>query len=304
MTNVDLKSLQVFASLFTACSVTRAAQTLNMTQSAVSHTLGRLRELFQDPLFVSMGHGMMPTPRALDLAEPLQRTIAAISVLVQPVAAFEPADCAGVFQIATTDYISFILLPGLIKRLSQRAPGMRLLIQPLKPQRDLALLKSGDIDLILWNEASTPPNFYARELFSDRLQAIVRNGHPDINGSLSLAQFHAGQHLRIGSEHGAATLDDVSAKHRAASKTALTIPHFLLSYHLIADSDLIGSIAELTAQRIAKKFALQVLESPLPETSFTVSQVWHQRHHVDPAHRWLRSQIAAIGSGIRKKQSA
>ncbi|MES2257395.1 MAG: LysR family transcriptional regulator [Pseudomonadota bacterium] len=306
MNNVDQKSLQVFSVLLKECSVTRAAQVLNMTQSAVSHTLGRLRELFRDPLFVSMGRGMVPTPRALELAEPLRRTLDAMDSLVRPVDAFDPARFDGVFRIATTDYIGFIMLPMLVKRLSEVAPEMELQIRPLKPQDDLASLKSGELDLILWNEETAPPTFHMRKLFTDRLKAIVRVGHPDIDGSLSLEQFRVGRHLRISSDHGAVKelVDRLYEKSGVRSKTSVTLPHFLLAYRLVAESNLIGAIAELTARRIVKELPLQVLEQPVDEASFIVSLVWHERRHADPGHRWLRSEIAGVAEQIRAEQAS
>lgn len=305
MHNVDLKSLQVFTTLLKECNVTRTAQQLHMTQSAVSHTLGRLRELFRDPLFVSAGRGMVPTPRALEWAEPLRRALDAIEALVRPVEAFDPASFDGVFHIATTDYIGFILLPILVKRLSEVAPGVELSIKPLKPQDDLLALKNNEIDLVLWNEETATPNFYVRKLFSDRLKAIVRVGHPEIDGSLSLEQFQAGRHLRISSHHGAVkeAVNGLYEKYGVRSKTSVTVPHFLLAYRLVAESNLIGTIAELTARRIVKELPLQVLEPPVEEARFTVSLVWHERRHTDPAHRWLRGEIAAAAEVIREEQA-
>ncbi len=305
MQNVDLKSLQVFATLLKECNVTRAARELNMTQSAVSHTLSRLREMFRDPLFVLAGRGMMPTPRALELASPLQETLDAVVALMRPADAFDPARFDGIFRIATTDYIGFILLPVLVKRLSEVAPELELNIRPLRPQDDLALLRNGEIDLILWNEETAPPNFHVRQLFTDRLKAIVRVGHPDINGSLSLEQFRSGRHLRISSNHGAVkeAVDGLYEKYGIRSKTSVTVPHFLLAYRLVAESNLIGTIAELTARRIAKELPLQVLEPPVEEASFTVSSVWHERHHADQAHRWLRNEIAAVAEEIRSDRT-
>lgn len=305
MNNVDLKSLQVFAALLKECNVTRAAQTLNMTQSAVSHTLGRLRDLFRDPLFVSMGRGIMPTARALELADPLQRALDAVGTLVRPAEAFDPASFSGVFRIATTDYIGFILLPILVRRLSETAPEIELDIQPLKPKEDLASLKNGEIDCILWNEETAPSNFFERKLFSDRLKAIARVGHPDIRGSLSIEQFRTCKHLSISSEHGAVkeAVDGLQEKYGVRSKTSITVPHFLLAYRLVAQSNLIGTIAELTARRIARELPLQVLEPPVEEASFTVSLVWHERSHAEAGHRWLRGEIAAAAEEIRKEQA-
>lgn len=303
--NVDLKSLQVFATLLKEGNVTRTAQHLNMTQSAVSHMLARLRELFRDPLFVSMGRGIVPTPRALELAEPLQRALEAMDALVQPVKVFDPESFDGTFQIATSDYIGFILLPILMKRLGASAPGVELNIRPLKPRDDLALLKSGELDLILWNEETAPRNFYVHKLFSDRLKSIARIGHPEIDGSLSLEQFRAGRHLRVSSSYGAVkeAVDAQFDRQGAGVKTAVTVPHFLLAHILVSQSDLIGMIAELTATRIIGDIPLQILEPPVEVPPFTVSQVWHARRHASPSHRWLRGEIAAAAKEIRAAQA-
>lgn len=308
MHNVDLKSLQVFAALVKECSVTRAAQQLSMTQSAVSHALGRLRGMFGDPLFVSMGRGLVPTARALELAEPLQRALDALDALVRPAEGFDTASFSGVFRIAMSDYIGFILLPPLVQRLAMVAPGVELDIRPLKPQDDLFALKDGEIDLVLWNEPSAPPNFYLRELFSDRLKAMVRFGHPDIDGSLSLEQFCQAKHLRASSMYGAVkeseVIDNLYGALGIRAQTSLTIPHFMLAPLLVSQLDLIGLIGELTARRIGNALPLQILEPPVEIRGFTVSQVWHGRRHTDPAHRWLRSEIALVGEEIRREQAA
>ncbi|WP_233835557.1 LysR family transcriptional regulator [Paraburkholderia sp. ZP32-5] len=302
MHNLDLKSLMVFSTLLKECNVTRAAEQLNMTQSAVSHTLARLREIFRDPLFVPMGRGITPTPRALELAEPLQHALRAMDVLVQPAAAFNPKDFVGTFHIATTDYIGFILLPLLVKRLEEVAPGVEMNIRPLKPHDDLELLKSGELDLILWNEGTAPDNYYVQKLFSDRLKSIVRVGHPAINGSLSLEQFRAGRHLRVNSSYGAVKEAIDQHYEGASAKMAVTIPHFLLAHILVSQTNLIGMIAELTAQRIVGEIPLQVLEPPVDMKPFTVSQVWHARRNSSPSHRWVRGEIVAIASEIRSTQ--
>lgn len=272
-----------------------------MTQSAVSHTLSRLRDIFHDPLFVSMGRGMAPTVRALELSEPLLSAIEALGSLVRPVEAFDPGRFEGAFEIATTDYIGFILLPLLIKRLSMIAPRLELIIKPLTPQEDLIRLKNDEIDLVLWNEKTAPPNFYVRNLFSDRLKSIVRIGHPDINGSLSLEQFRAGKHLCVSSNHGAVK-EAVDRIFQCGCTISLSVPHFLLAHILVSQSDLIGLIAELTARRIAREVPLQVLEPPIEMPEFTVSQVWHERQHSEPVHRWLRSEIARVAEDIREEQ--
>lgn len=306
MQNIDLKSLQVFAMLLKERNVTRAAQRLNMTQSAVSHVLVRLRDLFHDPLFVSMGRGMAPTDRALELAEPLRQSLDALTRLTRPAESFDARRYDGSFRIATSDYIGFIVLPPLVQRLGDVAPDVALDIRPLHPHDDLLALKNGDIDLIIWNEASAPPNFYARRLFTDQLKSIVRKDHPRIQGGLTLPQFLAERHLRVGSHYGAIkeASEQATDEYAVRCKLSMSVPHFLLAHILVSQSNLVGMIAELTARRLSPEVPLQILEPPVPMPVFTVAQVWHERQHADPAHRWLRGEIAAVAEQIRQEQQA
>lgn len=303
MQNVDMKSLQVFLCMLRECNVTRTAQQLHMSQSAVSHTLTRLRALFDDPLFVSMGRGMLPTQRAEALQAPLQHSLDALEALLKPVNDFEPQRFSGTFKIATTDYIGFILLPQLMQRLGEKAPGVELTLQPLRPKDDLEQLKDGKLDLVIWNEKTAPATFHSRNLFSDRLKSVARIGHPQINGSLSLEQFRSAKHLRVSSNHGAVkeAIDGLYEQYAIRCNTALTVPHFLLAHVLVAQTDMIGMIAELTAHRIAKEIPLQLFDPPVTVEDFTVSQVWHQRQHSSPAHSWLRNEIAAVSAEITEE---
>ncbi|WP_043288887.1 LysR family transcriptional regulator [Paraburkholderia oxyphila] len=306
MHNVDLKSLQLFATLLRECNVTRTARQLNMTQSAVSHTLNRLRDLFHDPLFVTAGRSIAPTPRALELAEPLQRALAAMGALIESDDVFDPAAFEGTFEIATTDYIGFLLLPVLMDRLSVAAPGIALNVKPLEPENDLAALREGTLDLVLWNEDAAPSNYYVRKLFTDRLKSIVRAGHPQIQGSLSAEQFRAGRHIRVSGHYGAVKeAVDAFYEHLGIRvSTAVTVPHFMLAHLLVSQSDMIGMIGELTARRIVGNLPIQVLEPPVQMAPFTVSAVWHARRHTSGAHRWLRGEIAAAAGQLTEQLAA
>src|SRR5690625_2602204 len=174
-----------------------------MSQPAVSRVLVRLRRTFNDPLFVPAGHGMQPTDRALELAQPLHQSIEALLKLTRPADAFDAGQFHGDFRVATSDYISFTLMPELMSRLQAIAPEARLHVLPLHPNKTLRAVKNGDIDLIIWNEATAPLNFYTQRLFRDRLKTIVRTGHPRIDGAITLTQFCAEKHLTVDNHYGA-----------------------------------------------------------------------------------------------------
>lgn len=293
--NPDRRSLEVLAALLRERNVTHAAKRLGMTQSAVSHALARLRRLFNDPLFVPTGRGMLPTSRALELATPLARALGLLNGLGQAERAFEPSTFAGSFSIATSDYIAFLLLPGLVRRLAVLAPRMHLRILPLEPALDSIRLKNDELDLILWNERQPISGLYLRQLFADRLLAVTRAGHPQIQGSLSIEQFRVARHLCVSNQHGALR-EEMESVYAEGCKVALKVPHFLMAYSLVAQTDLLSMIAERTARRLSGRLPLQLLELPLAVPAFEVSMAWHPRRHEEAAHRWLRDEIAAVAA--------
>ena len=295
--NPDRRSLEVLAALLRERSVTRAAQRLDMTQSAVSHTLARLRRLFNDPLFVPTGHGMLPTSRALELSAPLARVLGLLDGLSQTQQAFEPATFVGSFTIATSDYIAFLLLPDLIRQLTVLAPRLTLRIQPLVPAQDTTRLMNDELDLIIWNERQRPSGLCLRQLFTDRLLAVARVGHPHIEGSLTMQQFRTARHLCVSHQHG--TLhEEIESIYAEGCKVALKVPHFLMAYHLVAQTDLLSMIAQRTAQRLNGSLPLQLLELPLKVPAYDVSMLWHPRREEEAAHHWLRNEIAAVAAAL------
>ena len=296
--NIDYKALQVFDRLIAEGSVSATARALNMTPSAVSHTVARLRRLFDDPLFESIPGGMRPTPYALKLAGQIAASLAELEALWQPTGPFDPVSLDKRFTIATTDYIGLLLLPELTTRLAHMAPELELIIQPLERDRDIKRLKRDEIDLIIWNERQAPQSYHMRSLFSDRLCAIARQGHPRLNGeTLTLERFREIPQLAIGDTHGALKeyVDQVIAH---GCQIQVEVPHFLIACNLIAQSELLGLIGELAAQRLAESLKLQCYPLPIKVADFNVAQLWHERRHSDAAHRWVREQIALTAETI------
>src|SRR5699024_9101643 len=183
------------------------------------------------------------------------------------------------------------------------APEARLHVLPLHPNENLNAVKNGDIDLIIWNEATAPLNFYTQRLFCDRLKTIVRTDHPRIDGNITLAQFCAEKHLTVDNHYGAIqeAAEHTSREYTTQSQVVMSVPYFLLAHMLVARTDLVGMMAELTARQLLPMLPLQILEPPVPMPIFTISQVWHERQHNDPAHRWLRGLVAAAGEHIREQ---
>lgn len=301
MKSLHFPALRVLDALFQEHSVTRAARRLNLTQPAVSHTLAKLRKGFNDPLFVAVAGGIAPTPLALELREPLQQMLALADRLSVQRAAFEPDTYTGSFSIATTDYISFILLPPLLAQLSKRAPGLALVISPSRGPADLERLRSGELHLTVWNVGDPPSTFHARTLFTEGYKCVVRKRHPRVGNRITMREFLSESHLEFPASEGGLTLDtidDALAKQDKKRNIALSIPHFLLAPLVLAESDLVGIIAERTARRFASMLPLKVLETPLKLEKFAVTQVWHPRRHSESVHQWMRGLIAEVARTV------
>ena len=297
----DLNLLVALDALLAERSVTRAAARIGITQSAASHSLSRLRKLTGDELLVRGREGMVPTIRAEAMTAPLRRALEDITGTLSSPRAFDPKTARVRAFIGASDYAELVLLPGIMARLAREAPGVELRV--LMPGQDPASeLTSGKLDFVLMpsTPAAEGQGIRGRQLFRDRFVCIVRRGHPLAKAkTLSLSSFAGAAHALIspwGMEGG--YVDDALARLDLQRKVAVAVPHFLVAPHIVASSDLLLTVAERVAKVVAGPLGLVVLAPPqeLALTGFTLSVLWHERTHEDPARRWLRDVIVAEGS--------
>lgn len=295
---LDISLLRALDALLRDGQVTRAAQRLGLTQSAMSHALGRLRQIFDDPLFVRTPRGITPTPRAAQLAEPLARVFGELERLVSPPEAFDPAKLSRRFALASTDYTDIVLLPPLLRRMAEEAPRCDLDVRVAGA--DLAeALEEGRVDLALGVFPRLGGPVMKQRLFSDRFVCLVRRGHPAARGRLTRERFAALAHVQIaprGSPGG--PVDEALARHGLQRRVAVRIGGFLSAPQLVAHSDLVLTAPERLAQVLVGALPLQMLKPPLELPAFDVFQVWHERRQQDPAHGWLRAGLAAIAQAL------
>jgi DNA-binding transcriptional LysR family regulator len=297
----DLNLLVALDALLTERSVTRAAARIGITQSAASHALSRLRRLTGDELLVRGRDGMVPTLRADAMRAPLRRALDDITGTLSPARAFDPKTARLRAFIGASDYAELVLLPGIMARLMREAPGveLRVLVPGHDPASELAAGKL-DFVIMLLPPGDAGQGIRGRRLFSDRFVCITRRGHPLAKTkTLSLSSFARAAHALIspwGMEGG--YVDDALARLGLQRKVAVAVPHFLVAPHIVASSDLLLTVAERVADVVAGPLGLVVLAPPqeLDLTGFTLSILWHERTHEDPARRWLREVIVAEAS--------
>jgi DNA-binding transcriptional LysR family regulator len=294
----DLNLLVALDALLAERSVTRAAVRIGVTQSATSHALSRLRKLTGDELLVRARDGMVPTIRAEAMRAPLRRALEDLTGTLSSQQAFDPETARLRASVGASDYTELVLLPGIMARLAREAPGVELRV--LMPGQDPASeLASGKLDFVIMPKApgDEAQGIRGRQLLHDRFVCIARRAHPLAKAkNLSISSFTAAAHALVspwGMDGG--YVDDALARLGLQRRVAVAVPHFLAAPHIIASSDLLLTVAERVADVVAGPLGLVVLTPPkeLALTGFTMSLLWHERTHDDPARRWLREVIVA-----------
>ncbi len=293
----DLNLLKALDALLDERNVTRAAQRLSLTQPAVSAMLTRLRESFDDPLFVRTQRGIAPTERALELQGPLKQVLADIEAMLRP-PSFDPASAEMTVTIAATDYALQAVIVPLLPALRERAPGIRVAVLPARQEQLAARMQRGDIDLAIVTPDMTPPELHARRLYEERYVCMMRAGHPAAaGGALTLDAFCALDHALVSYAGGSLSgvTDTALAALGRSRRVTVSVTSFLVLPDILGASDLIAVVpARLAAH--AKGFAVQ--PPPLAIPGFTKTLAWHERTHRAPGHQWLRGVIAgAVGAG-------
>jgi DNA-binding transcriptional LysR family regulator len=288
---LDLNLLVTLDALLAEHNVTRAAKRLHFSQPSISVHLAKLRDIFGDPLLLPGPRGMRPTARADALREPLRQALEALERAVAPVQAFDPKAATQTWRVAASDYgESTIVLPA-IAGLRDASPGSRLAVVELAPSRIARQAEQGDIDLAFHTSEGSPPGLRRRVLFAERYVLAGRAGHPRLARRPTLAQFCRLDHVIVSPDGGGfrGVTDDALAAVGATRRVALSVPHFLFVLSVLASTDLVAMVPE---RLVRNSGALRVVEAPVDVPGYEMAMLWHERSHRDPAHQWLREQVA------------
>jgi DNA-binding transcriptional LysR family regulator len=297
LASVDLNLLVALQALLDEKNVTRAAAKVGLSQPAMSRALGRLRDLFDDQILVRTSKGMSPTPRGLALSDPLGKVLSGVDQMIQP-PEFDPKTAEGRRRIATTGYGSLIMLPLVIGRFFLDAPKLN--IDVLNVHNDtIGELETGAIDLAIGGLGvnNLPAGFFQQNLFEDRFVCLVRDGHPIVKKGLNLDDYSRLPHgLMTVTGDGPGIVDDVLKRIGVQRRIALRLPHPMVAPIAAAESDLIFTLPQRLAIRLQEVSPCVILEPPEEITreigTFSIRQHWHERHHHDPGHAWLRNTLA------------
>ncbi len=289
----DFNLLVTLDVLLAEGSVARAAQRLQLSPSAMSRALARLRDTTGDPLLVRAGRGLVPTPRALELRDRVGHLVREAEVVLCPTDRLDLATVERTFTLRTSEGFAETFGPALIARVAKEAPGVLLRFVP-KPDKDSTPLRDGTVDLETGVVATTiGPEVIAQALFRDRLVGVVRMGHPLSTGKVTSSRFVSHGHVLIqrrGLEMAA--LDEALSAIGLERNIATIVGGFATALALARSSDLIATVPERhTAGLRAGMFSFPL---PVAMPEFTVSLLWHPRMDADPAHHWLRGCVREV----------
>ena len=303
MTTPDLNLLIALDVLLAEGNVARAARRLQLSASAMSRALARLRETTGDPLLVRAGRGLVPTPRALELREKVAQLVQDAQAALSPTETVDLSRLERTFTLRTSDGFVENFAPHLIARIAREAPGVRLRFVQ-KINRDSTELRDGRIDLetgVIGE--STSPELRVQALFRDRFIGVVRADHPLCQGEMTAARYASGRHIlvtRRGTDKG--PIDERLGLIGLTREITTMVGGFSTALALARASDLIASVPERhTGNLRADMFSFAL---PLPPLEFTVSLMWHPRLQADPAHRWLRGCVREICANDIQHQGA
>ena len=301
MTDPDFNLLVALDVLLAEASVAGAARRLNLSTSAMSRTLSRLREVTGDPILVRAGRQMVLTPWAEATRDRARNAVHEARAVLQPSSdTLKVENLARLFTIRANDGFVVAFGPLLIAAVASVAPGVCIRFSP-KPEKTSRYLREGLVDLEIGVQSNMGPEIRLQRLFQDRFVGAVRKGHPlSLRPDVSLDDYVAWGHVVAspdGSLHG--FVDDALAERGIKRKIASVVPGFPTALSVALASDLIAMVPALYLINQQMTEQLHVFELPFKTRSITVSQMWHPRMERDPGHRWLREKVLEVCRAVR-----
>lgn len=292
LTKVDLNLFIVFDAIYTEANLTRAGQIVGITQPAVSNALARLREAFNDPLFMRTAQGMVPTPMAQNIIAPVREALQLLRVSVQESRSFNPLQANKSYRISMTDLSEAVLLPPLFQRLRRLAPNVHIESFLAKRRETTKELAAGRLDFAVDAPINTDTQVRHVKLFEDRYVCAMRAGHPMAKEKLSLDEYLGLIHIHISTRRsGLGHVDLTLGKMGVQRKIALRSQHYLAASAVLEKTDM----AMTVPQRFAQRHQMHYVDLPIKDVPPLETHLyWHESTDQDPANRWMREQLIEL----------
>lgn len=304
---LDMTLLLVFASLLRSGQATATAHELGVTQSSVSHSLAKLRDIFGDELFVRKLNGLQPTARALALQPQIDDILRLARNAVRE-GPFDPYSAQRLVRIAGTDYPCTLLAAPLLERLERDAPNVRVSFRPFIRQRALEALRSGELDFAIGPFGDGDGELDRRVLWQDDYWVAARKGHPTFRSACGLSDYIKARHVLI-SLNGdlSGIVDSALARRNLSRQVVAAAPYFLTGLSIVSCSDAVATMPGSIARAHAAQLGLKLFPCPIAIRPLTVSLISHSRTQGDPFTAWFAELVASVSSskaGPNKRRRA
>ena len=296
----DLNLLPALDALLIEKNITRAAERTGSSQPAMSASLRKLREYFDDPLLTPSGRSLTLSPRGLALVEPVREALLSIEAALDVQPAFDPAQLRRSFQVVVADFLIPLLIPRVLDRIQRSAPGVRLHVEPVT-DASIRRLMTGDVDICYWpydlslfGVRSPPPGLRITALRPVPWVCITSKRHHDFSGGLTLDRYTSLRHAVARPSLGAENVETVwerlfgvNLDIAASTNSILDLPG------IVAASSLAATVPDTVLELITPELELQWHPAPLSVACPQESVLWHQRHDSEPSHKWLRTLFSS-----------
>lgn len=298
--NLDLNLLVALDAMLRERSISRAAERVHLSQSAMSNALTRLREYFDDQLLVQVGRRMEPTPRAEALADPVRDVLTRLDTTITMQPEFIPAESNRVFRLLVSEYTTTVLIPTLLNLVWQESKtiGFELLQQLRDPGRMLA---DGEVDILIMPEAYLGAEHPAEHIYDDEYVCVVWAGNSTIGETLSLDDYLAAPHVaaQMGPNRNSVFEDWFSKRYGSTRNIQIITPSLVTPCRLVVGTDRIATVQARLANEAVKSLPLRIFSAPFDETPRMVQTIqWHKYRTQDPGIVWLRDRLHAAARQI------
>jgi DNA-binding transcriptional LysR family regulator len=292
LSRIDLNLFVVFDTIYTEGGITRASKRLSLTQPAISHALGRLREMFDDPLFMRQGRAMIPTPLARQMIDPVRQSLQGFEATLKRVDRFDPATARKHFTVGMRDVRELTVLPNLLRSVTRAAPFIDIAVVRAERKQLEMELAAGTLDAAIDVRLALSDEVRRQLISAERLVVVARPRHPTVKEGLDLETYLSQEHIVVSSRRRGFGVEDYElSRHGLKRRIRLRCQHYFAACRVVSETDLILTMAERFVRIVNRLFRNRVLPFPLEVPDYDGYLYWHVNADADPANQWLREQL-------------
>ncbi len=294
--SIDLNLLTVFDAVMESGKLSIAAQTLGMTQPAVSNAVARLRLTFSDELFVRSRYGMTPTPKAQELINPVRQALNIIQSTLDPDSRFDPNTSTRTFKLAIGDYGELVLLPALLSILSQYKGKLKIQTFPETDKTSYELAKQAQLDFYFDYKKPENEQLDYCQVSEEEVVVIARKQHPKLKHSITKNEYIQAQHIIVKFNHHNLTMleDFLKLDKRIPRKVMAEVRQYIALPGLITNTDCIATVPRRMAEHYAFRDNIKIMPLPFKMEKTKAYMIWHKAMNQDEGHTWLKNIIIKL----------